>query len=175
MCWVVTNVRQSNPWAVFVYQQCLAANTVVESGLDVALSVFNLAPFAQCMCSGSSGRVFGDYARINCIPQASTTLRPVLLEMIQLANKLTFSTTAAQVLCSNMLTYTRSKLVASMQQWFDAQEKSLDALAASVDYVLFWIDPKAGDCLDFEHDPDVVVLMPYPMDYFQACGGTSIC
>lgn len=183
---VVDNMRQacaglslmlgiSNPWAVFVYHQCLAANTVVDSGLSVVLSVFNLAPFAQCMCSGSSGRVFGDYARINCIPQASTTLRPVLLEMIQSSNRVTYSTTAAQALCQSMLSYTRMHLVDSMQPWFDSQEKSLDALAASVDYALFWMDPKAGDCLDFDHDPDVVVLMPYPSDYFQACGSTSIC
>lgn len=183
---VVDNMRQAcaglslmlginNPWAVFVYNQCLAANTVVESGLGVVLTVFNLAPFAQCMCSGSSGRVFGDYARINCIPQASTTLRPVLLEMIQSSNRVTSSTTAAQALCQTMLSYTRTQLVDSMQPWFDSQERSLDALAASVDYALFWMDPKAGDCMDFEHDPDVVVLMPYPSDYFQACGSTSIC
>lgn len=183
---VVDNMRQacaglslmlgiSNPWAVFVYNQCLAANTVVESGLEMVLTVFNLAPFAQCMCSGSAGRVFGDYAKINCIPQASTTLRPVLLEMIQSSNRVTHSKTAAQALCQTMLSYTRTQLVDSMQPWFDSQERSLDALAASVDYALFWMDPKAGDCIDFEHDPDVVVLMPYPTDYFQACGSTSIC
>ena len=184
--YVVDNMRQacaglslmlgiSNPWAVFVYQQCLAANTVVESGLTVTLSVFNLAPFAQCMCSGSSGRVFGDYARINCLPQASTTLKPILLEMIQSSGRVSSTTTAAQALCQRMLSYTREQLVGSMQPWFDAQEQSLDALASSVDYALFWIDPKAGNCLNFDRDPDVVVLMPYPSDYFQACGTTSIC
>jgi hypothetical protein len=184
--YVVDNMRQAcaglslmlginNPWAVFVYQQCLAANTVIESGLTVTLSVFNLAPFAQCMCSGSAGRVFGDYARINCIPQASTTLKPILLEMIQSAGRVTSTTTASQALCQTMLSYTRTQLVGSMQPWFDAQEQSLDALASSVDYVLIWADPKAGKCLDFEGDPDVVVLMPFPTDYFQACGRTSIC
>jgi len=183
---VVDNMRQacaglslmlgiSNPWARFVYHQCLAANTMVESGLGVVLSVFNLAPFTQCMCSGSSGRAFGDYAKINCIPQASTTLRPVLLEMIQSSGRTASATTAAQALCSTMLSYTRTSLVSSMQPWFDSQEASLDALAASVDYVLFWLDPKAGDCLDFDQDPDVVVIMPYPSDYFQACGRTSLC
>ena len=39
----------TNPWAMYVCQQCLAANTAVEVGVDVALGVFNLAPFAQCM------------------------------------------------------------------------------------------------------------------------------
>ena len=185
--YVVDNLRQScagvslmlgltNPWARFVYHQCIAANTVVSSGVDLTLAVFNLAPFAQCMCSGSAGKVFGDYARLNCLPQASTRLRPVLLQMIQASAVPTGQgQTAAQALCQQMLDYTRTSVVASVQPWFDAQFSGLDAMADSVDYALSWYEAEAGNCLDHNEDPDVVVLMPYPVDYFQACGGTSLC
>ena len=165
-----------NPWAVFIYQQCVASNTIVSAGMDLTLSVFNLAPFTQCMCSGSAGRVFGDYAMQNCVPQASTRLRPVLLGMIQSAtipNGQGF--TAGQALCRGMINYTKTQLVSSLQPWFDAEFASMDALASSFDYSLSWLDPDAGDCLNYNQDPDVVVIMPYPVDYFQACGSTSLC
>ena len=185
---VVDNMRQScagislmmgltNPWAVFVYQQCIAANTMLSSGVDLTLSVFNLAPFTQCMCSGSAGQVFGDYARAYCVPQASTRLRPVLLQMIQASDVVASGPgfNSAQQLCHNMISYTKSEMVASVQPWFNAQFASLDALGSSIDYAMSWLDPKAGQCLNYNQDPDVVVIMPYPVDYFQACGSTSLC
>lgn len=185
---VVDSMRQScagislmmgltNPWAVFVYQQCIAANTALSTGVDLTLSIFNLAPFASCMCSGSSGQVFGDYARIYCVPEASTRLRPVLLRMIQASAAPTegSSLNSAQRLCQGMIDYTKSQMVAAVQPWFDAQFASMDALGASVDYAMSWLDPSAGQCLNYNQDPDVVVIMPYPVDYFQACGSTSLC
>lgn len=185
--YVVSNMRQScggiammtginNPWAVFMYQQCLANVAVVQSALTVALSVFNLSPFAQCMCSGSAGKRFGAYAMQNCLPQASTTLRPVLLEMIQAASQPVVGGMApAQMLCKSMIDYTNASLVNTVQPWFQSQYASLDALSASVDYALFWIDPTAGECLDYTRDPDVVVIMPYPSDYFDLCAQTTMC
>lgn len=185
---VVENLRQScagislmlgltNPWAVFVYQQCIAANTVVSAGLDLFLSVFNLAPFAQCMCSGSAGKVFGDYAMANCVPQASTRLRPTLIYMVQSSAYVPTGdrVSAASTLCKKMLDFTKSEMVGSVQPWFDAQFASMNAMAASLDYTLSWFDAKAGQCLNYNEDPDVVVIMPYPSDYFQACGSTSLC
>ena len=186
---VVDNLKQScaglslmlgmtNPWAVFVYQQCIATNTVLASGVDLALGIFSLAPFTRCMCSGSAGKVFGDYAMANCVSQASTSLRPVLIDMIQSAAASTAKSvgdTPATALCSDMIAYTKSSMVASVQPWFDAQFASMDALASSLDYTLAWFDVAAGDCLNYEQDPDVVVIMPYPADYFQACGTTSLC
>jgi hypothetical protein len=185
---VVENLRQScagislmmgltNPWAVFIYQQCIAANTVVSAGLDLFLNIFNLAPFAQCMCSGSSGKVFGDYAMSNCVPQASTRLRPTLIFMIQSSSFVPsgLESAPAVTLCKKMLEYTKSEMVGSVQPWFDAQFASMNAFAASLDYSLSWFDSKAGQCLNYNEDPDVVVIMPFPSDYFQACGSTSLC
>jgi hypothetical protein len=185
---VVENLRQScagislmlgltNPWAVFIYQQCIAANTVVSAGLDLFLSIFNLAPFSQCMCSGSAGKVFGDYAMSNCVPQASTRLRPTLIYMVQSSRFVPSGEglTQASVLCKKMIDYTKSEIVGSVQPWFDAQYASMNALASSLDYSLSWFDSKAGQCLNYNEDPDVVVIMPYPSDYFQTCGSTSLC
>jgi hypothetical protein len=66
-------------------------------------------------------------------------------------------------------------MVGTVQPWFDAQFASMDALASSLDYTLSWFDPKAGQCLNYNEDPDVVVIMPFPSDYFQTCGSTSLC
>ena len=154
---VVDNIRQScagislmmgltNPWAVFVYQQCVAANTAVEAGVDVALSVFNLAPFAQCMCTGTAGKVFGDYAMAYCVPQASTSLRPVLLQMIQASSATPVGNALpqSQALCQDMINDTKAQLMAAVQPWFDAQFASMNALGASLDYAISWLDPTAG-------------------------------
>jgi hypothetical protein len=186
---VVENLRQScagislmlgltNPWAVFIYQQCIASNTVVSAGLNLFLSIFNLAPFAQCMCSGSTGKVFGDYAMMNCVPQASTRLRPTLIYMVQSSkfeSEMAGEGDTTSGLCTKMLDYTKSEMVGTVQPWFDAQFASMDALASSLDYTLSWFDPKAGQCLNYNEDPDVVVIMPFPSDYFQTCGSTSLC
>jgi len=184
--YVVYNMRQTcagislmfgvtNPWAVFLYQQCLGQATMVQSGLTLTLSIFNLAPFAECMCHGTKGNVFAQYALQNCIPHASTALRPRLLYMIQSSASSSGAKSRAQALCEDMISYTKKELVNSVQPWFDTQHKSLKALAASVDYALVWADPTAGDCLDIGHDPNVVVLMPWPQDYFHGCGATSLC
>jgi len=182
--YVVYNMRQTcagislmfgvtNPWAVFLYQQCLGQATIVQSGLTLGLSVFNLAPFAECMCHGTKGNVFAQYALENCIPKASTTLRPKLLYMIQASESASGAISRSQALCADMISYTKKELVDSVQPWFDTQHASLKALAASVDYALVWADPTAGKCLDIGHDPNVVVLMPWPQDYFHGCGARA--
>jgi hypothetical protein len=168
-----------NPWAKFVYYQCVAASKKVESATDLFLTIFNLVPFSHCMCTESAGKVLGEHAMLNCVPRASTKLRPVLLEMVQASrDQVTYDgglTRGANPLCTSMLDYTKSKVVDSVQPWFDAQYKSLDSLAASADYLVNWFDPNAGKCLDVYNDNSVVVILPNPTDYFHACGGTSLC
>ena len=187
---VMDNLRQScagislilgvgNPWAVFIYQQCIAANEATQSALDLFMSLFNLAPFSQCMCSNSAGKVFGEYAMKVCVPKASARLRPILLEMVQASKDAVLIagtlTRGANPICQRMLAYTKTQVTNSVEPWFDAQFKSMDALAASLDYSVAWFDPSAGQCLNYYSDPNVVVLLPYPIDYFQACGSTSLC
>ena len=145
--------------------------------MDVSLSIFNLAPFAQCMGTSIAGKVFGDYAMAYCVPQAPTSLRPILLQMIQASSATPVGNALpqSQALCQDMINYTKAQLVAAVQPWFDAQFASMNALGASLDYTISWLDPTAGECLAYGQDPDVVVIMPYPVDYFQACGRTSLC
>ena len=168
----------TNPWAVLLYNQCLAFKTMLSSGVDLMLAVFNVAPLTQCMCSGSGGKVFGDYAILNCVPQASTSMRPTLVQMVQSLRSgpaLGSDAPLPTQLCQNMLAFTKKSMVNSVQPWFDAQFASMDALGSSLDFVLRWLDPKAGVCLNYDEDPDVVVIMPFPADYFQACASTSLC
>ena len=165
----------TNPWARLLYNQCVALKSMTSSGVDLTLAIFNMAPLAQCMCSGTSGKVFGEYAMTNCVPQAPTSLRPVLVEMLQSVRDSSGITPRPALLCQSMIDLTRRTVTASVQPWFDAQFASMDALGASLDFALGWLDPKAGVCLNYDEDPDVVVIMPFPADYFQACAATSLC
>ena len=64
--------------------------------------------------------------------------------------------------------HTKTSVVNSVQPWFDAQYKSLDSFAASIDYFVFWADPTAGKCNDVYTDSSAVVILPHPTDYFHA-------
>jgi hypothetical protein len=92
------------------------------------------------MCSGSAGKVFGDYAMANCVPQASTRQRPVLIQMVQsLRSSIPTgpkAVPASVTLCRNMLALTKKSMTDSVQPWFDAQFASMDALGASLERLL---------------------------------------
>ena len=78
--------------------------------MDVSLSIFNLAPFAQCMGTSIAGKVFGDYAMAYCVPQAPTSLRPILLQMIQASSATPVGNALpqSQALCQDMINYTKA-------------------------------------------------------------------
>jgi hypothetical protein len=62
-----------------------------------------------------------------------------------------------------------------MEPYFASMDRMMAALGGSVDYALVGFDASAGQCQNFAQDPQVVVMMPQPIAYFQACGMTSSC
>ena len=109
----------------------------------------------------------------NCYYFAPTHLKPILLGLIE--NAASGSATSVHDLCQALVSFAKEGMTSSMQPWFDAQFKSTQAMASSIDYILSFVSNEAGRCMDFGSNPFATVLIPEPIDYFAACGATSMC
>jgi hypothetical protein len=162
----------ANPWGRLLSGSCLTSAALPQAMLDLFLELFVDAPLVKCMCRDSEGSVVTAYARAHCVPRAPPSLRPLLLGMISAAEG---AGAGPDLLCPAVIAHTRKVLSGSVEPWFAGVYASLEALADSVDYLMVGFDSDAGQCSDFVNDPHVVVIMPQPMDYFQACGETTSC
>jgi len=162
----------ANPWGRLVYQGCKGSAAILEGAMDLVIHIFVDAPMVKCVCRDSATHSVGKYAREYCAPNIPVTLRPVLLGMIAAAESGGLSD---NLLCPAVIDFTRRQLSGSMEPFFSSTYAMLDALGDSVDYALIGFDEDAGQCMNFRQDPQVVVLMPEPVDYFHACGRTSSC
>jgi hypothetical protein len=163
----------SNPWAVLTRKQCEAAPVLLQGLLDLALSIMVEVPFTKCICvdSAREGALVQKYAMDNCYYFAPTHLKGDMLKVIQ--NGIGRDGAAAS--CEAMIQYTENKLKDSMQPFFSIQYDAFDSAASTLDYLLSFIDDQGGKCTDFVENPYATVLIPEPLDYFAACGKTSIC
>ena len=167
----------ANPWGRLLSGSCLSQAVLPQAMLDLFLELFVDAPLVKCMCRDSEGSVVTAYARAHCVPSAPPSLRPLLLGMISAAEDAVSRNPlmTADLLCPAVISHTRKVLSGSVEPWFAAVYASLEALADSVDYLMVGFDSDAGQCSNFAQDPHVVVIMPQPIDYFQACGETTSC
>jgi len=134
----------TNPWAVLVRKQCESAPIAVQGVYDMALSLLVDVPFAKCMCvdAASHGANFARYALANCYYFAPTHMKPIVLALIE--NARTGSPSSVRESCIAMVEYAKEGLTTSMQPWFDAQFKSTQAMASSIDYLLSFVSSEAG-------------------------------
>lgn len=165
----------TNPWAIFVRKQCEAVPIAVQGAYDLAMAMLVDVPFAKCMCvdAAAHGSNFVRYAMDNCYYFAPMHLKPTILGLIE--NAQSASSASVRASCVAMVEFSKSGVKNSMQPWFDAQFKSTQAMASSLDYVLSFISSEAGRCMDFSNNPYTTVLLPEPMDYFSSCAQTSMC
>jgi hypothetical protein len=156
-----------------VRKQCEAAPLLMQGILDLILSVLVEVPFTKCICvdAAKEGANFERYAMDNCYYFAPTHLKGTLLQMIQNAR----TVGGVQSSCEAMITYTENKFESSMQPFLDSQFSAFEHSASAIDYLLSFIDNQAGKCTDFVSNPYAAVLLPDPLDYFAACGKTSLC
>lgn len=162
----------SNPWGRLLYFACQSSARFAGGIMDLFLLLFVDAPIVKCVCKDSAGHSVAEYARSNCMQRAPISLRPVLLGMIEAS---ALSEDGDALLCTTVISYTRSTLESTMRPYFSGLSKMMDALGESMDYMLIGFDSDAGQCMNFKQDPQVVVIMPEPVDYFQACAATTSC
>jgi len=162
----------ANPWGRLVYHGCKSSAAMLEGAMDLVIHIFVDAPMVKCVCKDSATHKVSKYAREYCAAKIPVTLKPVLLGMIAAAER---SGASDSLLCPAVIDYTRQQLGGTMEPYFASTYAMLDALGDSVDYMLIGFDEDAGQCMNFRQDPQVVVIMPEPVDYFQACGSTTSC
>jgi hypothetical protein len=78
----------------------------------------------------------------NCYYFALTHMKPIVLALIE--NARTGSPSSVCKSCLAMVQFAKDWLTTSMQQWFDAQFKSTQAMASSIDYLLSFVLNEAG-------------------------------
>jgi hypothetical protein len=134
----------TNLWAVLVRKQCESAPIAVQGVYDLVLSILVDVPFAKCMCvdAASHGSNFARYAVDNCYYFAPTHMKPIVLGLIE--NTRTGSPESIRESCMAMVQFAKQGLTTSMQPWFDAQFKSTQAMASSIDYLLSLVSSEAG-------------------------------
>ena len=134
----------TNPWAILVRKQCEAVPIAIQGVYDMAMSLMVDVPFAKCICvdAAAHGSNFERYAMDNCYYFAPTHLKPALLGLIE--NARTGSASSVRESCTAMVEFAKQGMSDSMQPWFDAQFKSTQALASSVDYLLSFVSSDAG-------------------------------
>lgn len=80
--------------------------------------------------------------------------------------------------CTLMVKYTTENMQSSFQDFFDNQFECSANIGSSLDYLLrigTQRGPQDDLCTNFQTNPYVVALVPEPVDYFRACGLTSVC
>ena len=165
-------VGGANPFGSLLYHGCLSSALLLDGGMDVFLHLFVDAPVLKCVCKDSEGKLVAKYARDHCVFKAPQTMQPILYGMIASSEA---SGESDALLCTSVVEYTRKSMEATMKPYFSSVYQSLDALGDLMDYLLSGYDLDAGQCSDFWQDPQVVVIMPEPVDYFQGCGMTTSC
>jgi hypothetical protein len=163
----------SNPWAVLLRKQCEAVPLAFQGFMDLGLSILVEVPFTKCICvdAAAHGANFETYAMDNCYYFAPSHLKGTMMQLIQNA----ISPTGVKDSCEAMIQYTENKFRDSMDPFFVSQVGAFESSASAFDYLLAFIDNKGGKCTDFIANPYATVLLPEPLDYFSACGKTSLC
>jgi hypothetical protein len=138
----------SNPGAILVRKQCEASALAVQGVYDAMMSLMVDVPFAKCICvdAAQKGANFQRYAMDNCYYFAPTHLKPTVLGLIE--NAAGGSAEAVLQSCVAMAQFAKDGMTSSMQPWFDAQFKSTQAMASTLDYVLSFISDDAGRWVD---------------------------
>jgi len=164
----------SNPWADVIYYQCMSGSELAHDMIGFILTIFVDAPMIKCVCKDAAGVDPATYVTDVCAPRMPLSLRP---KLYMIANQIRGMSTSSfsNLQCAKVVDMTKQMISSSFDGWFQNQLSSLDALGDSINYFMDITDSQSGKCLDFQHDPHVVVLVPWPVDYFQRCAKTSLC
>lgn len=134
-------------------------------------------PIAKCICKDSQGHNFQGYVTDTCLPRAPSQSRATIrLLLDSTANNLN---NHVQV-CNAIVEFTQNKIMKSMDPFFDNQYMAAQHIGSSLDY-LIRIGMESANmletdlCSNYQTNPFVVAMIPEPVDYFRACGQTSLC
>lgn len=155
-----------NPWANLMYHICLSNQKLSESFLTMFGTMFVEVPLVKCACTDSSSFEPVSHMISQCIPGSPLSIQPLLIHVLN---------THSQDTCAGVIDILSQSMTDMFTPWFSELFHALDALGESIDYSMIAFDKTAGQCTNFQTNPNVVVIIPEPVDYFQACGTTQLC
>ena len=162
-----------NPFAKVVHHQCMAGGASFDAYIDLALKVF--VEILRSIAPAWTGADLLSFLMDHCAPLLPLTMQPAL-QMVGLAARRKVGAAAQRAFaCDTLIQKLLDGVQTAMDPWFQHQFDSLEALGGAVDYLLIPFNSRAGDCLNFNADSHVVVIVPYPTEYFSECATTSIC
>jgi hypothetical protein len=163
-----------NPWGTFFRKQCEVTPTAIQSLVEFSLAILVNVPFAKCVCvdARNTGAVFSTYIIENCYYFAPSNMRTMIFALVQAAEE---DQSKIDTMCSILVEYAATSVKDSMIPVFSKQFDATQYIGSSVDYLMNVIESDGGRCMDFSQNPYAIVLMPEPVDYFAACGSTTLC
>ena len=164
----------SNPWAQLAYSSCLMGAEYYASMFRIVVDLFVDIPLVKCVCVDAVGANVRAYVEGTCADALPLSARPTLFMIVNQIQGLSSKRFEAYA-CQNVINELKSTLNAELDPVFEAFEAGAEALAGVIDYTLIPFDGDAGNCLDFDNDPHIVVITPSPPDYFLQCANTSLC
>jgi hypothetical protein len=159
----------SSPIGIITNRWC-RASVSLESALLTMVTVFTVdVPMFACVCKDSLGSNFRTYVLEKCYPDAPDSYKPLLVHLLA-----QFSDDPSQV-CPQLVSLAQVHFTGALDETFSDINAGTNELASVIDSFIQSIDPKAGDCDNFQDNPYVMALIPQPVDYFRVCGLTAFC
>lgn len=132
-------------------------------------------PIAKCICKDSQGYNFQSYVLNTCLPKAPAQSRATILTLLD--DSVTKDTVTV---CNAIVEFTQTKVMRSMNPFFEYQYLAAEQIGSALDYLIRIGTETASIlqsdlCTNYQTNPFVVAIIPEPVDYFRACGQTSLC
>ena len=157
---------RANPIGKFVQSGCISSVEFTRGVFDLWSILTVDVDFVQCVCVQAAGEPIG-YIEEVCVPKVPVFMRSLVLGV---------SSEISQALnCKRLIPKISTNIHDTMNPWFSSMYASADVMSDVIDYTTVGFDPDAGQCMNWEQNPFVVVIVPQPVDYFQGCAITDMC
>ena len=157
---------RANPVGKLVESGCVSSVEFTRGVFDLWAILTVDVDFVQCVCVKAAGEPVG-YIEDVCVPKVPVFMRSLVLGV---------SSEISQALnCKRLIPGISQNIHDTMNTWFSSMYASADVMSDVIDYATVGFDQDAGQCMNWEQNPFVVVIVPQPVDYFQGCAITDMC
>lgn len=158
-----------NPYAQLARDVCVGQVLGVPTLLNLGDVFFVHYPMLHCMCDMPVGVELEREAADRCFEMAPLQYKPVISEVIEKG--------AGQFrgMCIEMSEVVNDALLHAPDLLISTAYDVAEDLQSTIDYLLVVFGKNGESCTDFYANPYVMVLMPFPLDYFRTCGRTESC
>eukprot|EP00961_Rhodomonas_salina_P198028 2672153-Rhodomonas_salina.1 len=137
-------------------------------------------PLVDCICIRASDHEFAPFIQKVCLPETAPSLRPVIAAMLAWEGDfLEFGDFTSQstmnIVCEQTMGAFKDKLYNAFTPWAAAHTNAGLATISLFDYLGVLTGRDSDQCVSYQTNPAVAVIIPNPIDYFRVCGNTTSC